>query len=378
MKIAGLPVPEKGKNLSPAGNAGTGQTRNATGPVPDTAPAAKNAEIPKSAGEPAANLANLITSLKLPEDKLSRSIIAFARFFSLPLEPKALYTLRQAALGPGRKWGEAAALAAAAAADKGIQLEENALAEYAAAIDPRPSNERETAKQANKDFSGNRCSPEENQSKGDGETGGNSGGGTDSFGGEGNPDSPGGQGGQSGQGGGSDHGGRPGKRAVSLQHTAKAILGEKPLLDLINRIPGKNSRWVVIPLSFTQEALVFTVSLRILLPGNLAFSGFERISADIKVSPCTGTSGPAAPNEQEGERRWLITLEWSRQALAGAELSLFSGTKARSFTRAEKERLGAELAKTLGLPPDRVFIRDEAQLFNDSRKDHLRSIDETV
>ena len=100
--------------------------------------AAKPAAIPVKPvvipGNTAGNLSNLLSSLKLPQDNLSRSIIAFSRFFSLPLESKLLHSIRSSALSAGVPHREAAALAQAAVSDKGLKLDKKALGEYAAAI----------------------------------------------------------------------------------------------------------------------------------------------------------------------------------------------------------------------------------------------------
>ena len=84
-------------------------------------------------------LPELARALSLPPDSLSTAILSFVRFFSLPLEKNLLLQLRRESLGPpggGKEPGlrEARALGAAAAADKGLSLDPQALEEYARAI----------------------------------------------------------------------------------------------------------------------------------------------------------------------------------------------------------------------------------------------------
>jgi hypothetical protein len=123
-----------------------------------------------------AGLLDLAAGLGLPKDRLSASILSFFRFFSLPLTAESIANIRSRALGvplpdraenaggaensggaesgeadgPGGaelsqrqaiRFREAVALAAAAAMDKGEELDQKALEQYARAIDPRSRKE---------------------------------------------------------------------------------------------------------------------------------------------------------------------------------------------------------------------------------------------
>jgi hypothetical protein len=225
-------------------------------------------------------LLHLAHTLGLPQDNLSASIISFVRYFSLPLNPGLLAQIRRDSFSstpeesarteddPALKSREsesprtAAALAAAAAAAKGVKLNRGALEKYAAAADPEyPANRPESRDRA-------------------ADSGGNSGGGGSHGSGgreqgeENRPASPG------------------GKRRTGAALTAGDAAGadtlrdkilhageRDPLLDLLNRLPGKNGqRWIVIPFSVAGETGEFRVSLRLLLhevppggyPGRLA------------------------------------------------------------------------------------------------------------
>jgi hypothetical protein len=304
------------------------------------------------------SLSGLLSSLKLPHDNLSRSIIAFARFFSLPLEPKFLTTLRREALsqaGKGAVSRESAALGSAAAADKGLKLGVKALGEYAAAIDGSiKSFSKEGAAEP-------RASSTEG--KQESETGGGN------------------------QG---ENNAQPDQNGSNFRHNKQQdqkekqdpgeklhdyltkTLNDKPLLDLINRIPGKNGRWIVIPFSFFQKGYEFNVSLRILLYSNILNSAesavFERLTVDIAV--------------KKKQKRWFISLERPKGGSSENQAASLTGSRVHIFcetrTQAEKTRLRRDLAKALNLPLDSVEIRDEQLLFADSRDDLLRSVDEEV
>jgi len=121
-------------------------------------------KMPPSAPQQAAmrSVSSLILAAGLPQDKLSASIVSFARFFSLPLKPEVLKHIRQQAFtmtpnappvaagedaaeaGTVFKNREALSLAASAAEGKGVELHTKSLETYAQAIDPesRRNNEQ--------------------------------------------------------------------------------------------------------------------------------------------------------------------------------------------------------------------------------------------
>ena len=312
-------------------------------------------------------LSNILAMLKLPQDNLSRSIIAFARFFSLPLESKFLHTLRKDALqaGKGAAFRESAALGFAAAADKGLKLQGKALAEYAAAIEGSIkvsiksfSKEGDTLPRVysvDKEQEHDSAEPDRGGSENQGQN--NS-----------QPDQ---------SGGNFRHNERQNPRekrdfGKDIHDHLIETLNDKPMLDLINRIPGKKGRWIVIPFSFLQKGFEYNVSLRILLYDNMVNSAkpavFERLTADITV--------------KEIQKRWFISLERPKSGFSGNEAAGLTGSRIHIFseirTPADKNRIRRELAKALNLPLDNVEFCEEPPLFADSREDHLRSVDEEV
>jgi hypothetical protein len=310
-------------------------------------------------------LSGLLSSLKLPQDSLSRSIIAFARFFSLPLEPKLLASIRRDALGAKQGVGrEASALGAAAATDKGIKLGEKALGEYATAIEG-------SLKSFIREEQGHSPVQPENHDSEDPQ----------------DQDSPAGDGSEDNKNNGSlrdnRHRDQKKKNPSSLNDVPPAannkeiqghildILQKRPLLDLINRIPGKNGQWIVVPFSFCENGYEFSVALRIFIHVDslLSVAGslvFERLYADIKVTRLDWE-----------QRHWLVLLENTGRDKR-AELSVSSSSGPWNFSPWEKKRVRQELAAALGIPFDKVSIVEAPPLFADSRDDILSSVDEEV
>lgn len=159
----------------------------------------------------------------LPPDKLSASILRFARHFSLPLEPKLLQEVRREAL-QSRTNREAAALASCASRAKGLPLDQAALELYAAAVDPRAE-----------------------QGHGDG---------------------------------GGRHGGqerRGGKDADGEDECGPRA----PATELLRRMNAatdpSGARWVVLPFAFSKNGIDFKASLRLLFNDTVV----RRLALDV-------------------------------------------------------------------------------------------------
>jgi hypothetical protein len=329
---------------------------------------------------------SLVSQLKLPQDALSRSLVTFARLFSLPLETSLLSALRREALNAAQKAAsgglaaltpsDAAAMAAAAAASKDITMTESALAEYAAAIEGRLESftQQETARHAEKSHANRDSGTPQDKAENKGfaqddgspaERGESEGGGSfhDGRGNSGFKDT---------------HGGKRGVKTqlsdVELQDRITTILQEKPLLDLINRIPCKNGRWIVIPFSFYDNSFKIDVSLRIFLYEGVSKTGgnliLERLDADIKVNPPEKCPG-------QEQKRWLISLKKSEGDF-WAECGVFSGSEPWNFSTAEKKRVRQELAAALGLPLNKVSIKKGNLFSTESDEIILESVNEAV
>jgi hypothetical protein len=303
------------RSAIPAGRAGIRADRAA--PLTGRGPAENPVQTPRpAASRTLPDLRGLLSALKLPNDSLSKSLISFSRYFSLPLESVSAGALRREVLAQKKR--EAAALGAAAAAAKGLVLESRALAEYADAIDPAEWRDQQQSDQ-------------------------------------GQPDQP-----QSDQQ-------QPNQRQPESEDIKRAVgaaLERGPVPDFINRIPGKDGRrWIVIPFSFSGEGIDLKASFRVLLSdpkGNN--SGAERFAADIAVF-----------RDKELFRRWFFLLEgkFGKEFEAQrVEFSVFPPVFSRKI-------IIGELSKAFGLPRDKISPAREGD-FMDSRGDLLRTVDEEV
>jgi hypothetical protein len=317
----------------------------------ETVPAAVARMTPKT-------IAGLVQSLGLPRDALSASILSFARYFSLPLNPGLMAKIRRESLfavplesprgkasPQGRAAQNAAAFAAAVAAAKGLELSREGLTAYAAAIDP--------------DY------PEKHS----GDSAGNSGGDSaqDPGGGGSGGENP-----KNGEGGGDprgNSGGGPDRgdcaRPDTLREKAlKKIEGQNPLLDLLNRIPGKNGE------------------RRISLPFTVAGAVEYRVCLHITLAaPCSAASGRLAVDISGGPQdkpvlRWFFVYDTA----AGAEPRL----QARFWPPEKKRTLKSfqqELSRLFSLHTHKINLQNSEEYpsyVKNCADDILPSINEEV
>jgi hypothetical protein len=262
-------------------------------PAGESGPAAagKTSPIAYRAKPPGFSLKQLVHSLRLPQDSLSTALIGFARAFSLPLEPALLARLRKEALTlkarHGGGFAESAALAAAAAAGKGVRLSGEALEQYARAIDPGyAAGEQDTS--------------------GDGEG--------QSTGGEGSPFAE--------QDGNAredlrDSAGREESARVIREILEKALkrVGESGRPDqdppeaespagFLNRLPGRDGNfWMVFPFKIIVKKLAIRLSVWILL-----LSGVYS-QKESSGQTAGGFLGGITINAVGGERRWVFSIK---------------------------------------------------------------------
>jgi hypothetical protein len=263
----------------------------------------------------------LFKALGLPAERLSASIVSFAKFFSLQLEPGLLVKIRGQASWASQpqqptgglpaesaplkavavlKAKEAFALAALAATDKGLELTQAGLEEYATAIDP----DRQGGRQG-EDSSANRKNDPGRQEPADSEE-------------------------------------SPDEEALMADEILKAAEAS-PALNLLNWLPGKNGqRWLAFPFSFTQKGKQFRASLRILLDegsaGGKPFAG--RMSLDIAETA-------------EAGKRLSFTLNMNKQGQADLKVLVHPPRRPRSL-----KILSGQLSRFMEMPPDRVFVEN--------------------
>jgi hypothetical protein len=304
--------------------------------------------------------------LKLPVDGLSVSIVSFAQFFSLPLHPALLAKIRRQAVlgasGPGASGSgasvpgghsdknvdlairEARSLACIAALGKGVELDAESLDRYARII------------------SGWRLSPEA-PGDDDGSGGKNQGntGARPKPGGEGFPANPETEQGSGGKGEEDPEGGKNRNESPEiLRNRARKAEAGEPLLELLNRIPGKDGkRWLVIPIPIENGGVRLYATLRLLL--------------SPRAGGPAGTSGDVEQMSLEingGRRRWLFSYR------PGSILRAALWPETGAGERAKLER---ELAGCLGLPPGQIKITGwDPDFAPDCRNNGLSSVREEV
>jgi len=294
--------------------------------------------IPKS-------VSSLINSLGLPADKLSASILSFARFFSLPLKPQLMADIRQQALTQiftetqtetkqapqsslevlADKIRQTFALAAAAAESKGVELQPKGLEAFAEAVDPdlhkrqdeNKKNDQRKKNQESKDFN------------------------TIIKNGVIDPS--------------------------GLKKFALETADENPLLYVMNRLPGKNNhRWIVLPFNFSSDGTDFHVSMRILLDKT---NNAAMMALDILESRELETGNTV-------ERKNLFVIESANDLVM--KLSFYSDSE---YSEKDKLLFINELSSLLAISKEKIFIKNRYDNFPYEaglEEELLKSVDEAV
>jgi len=343
VKIPGLsaPVPEK-------------LTRN----IPVKAADARSVSAIKTPVQSAGRLlANQLLG-NLPADRLASSIISFAKFFSLPLEPQMLGKARQQALSASQptqtgpqaeqtslekpqsdtlspKIREALALASLAAASKGVELSGEGLREYASALSAAPIDpDQQQGQSQNKRNSGGFKKQKEQ-----------------------NPEIA-------------------AATSADIGELKALILGtaeQKPLLEFMNRLPAKNGqRWLVFPFNFTDQGEDYRLCLKILLNEAENRSPSDQMAGYLALEiEKVGSSG-----KDDQNRRWLfvINAENNKNLRLRVFLEPFASKKIR-------KSLVSELSQSLEIAPEHINIQNFVDFFpfeSNNQSSVLFSVDEEV
>jgi len=308
--------------------------------------AAKPPAVPPSAA--ARSGSALIAAAGLPLDKLSASIVSFARFFSLPLKPELMAAMRRQALAPQAapptaspvteknapdleivaKNREALSLAAAAAESKGVELTAKGLEQFVEAIDPdwqkRQDPDERNRKRQHKN------SDEQEKENASAKTGLFS--------------------------------------AAGIKEMALRTAEKNPLLAILNKLPGKNAqRWMVFPFSFSEGGREYKVSLRIPL------------ETDSQISQrAVGMAMDIA--ESETGQSWLFVANGPNQRgiPAASSLTVYLQPELSPKARAS---LARELSLLMEIPPERISVKNRTESFpceSGGTDDLLCAINEAV
>jgi len=309
-------------------------------------PASAASKTPASAPRQAAarSASSMVSAAGLPADKLSASIISFARFFSLPLKPEVLKHIRQQAFSMTPNAGssepipedgapeartvlktrEALSIAASAAESKGVELQPKGLEAYAKAMDPESRQDDEHG-----DRRGRR---KKNDDDNDFETSSKK---------------------------------TAAISAGSLEKAALEAAERNTLLATLNRLPGKDGkRWIVLPFDFCDNGREFKVTLRILLETGKTVNRAACMELDIAIRGITGNGGT--------EKHRLFVFEPANR------LSVYLRPE---IEPAQEAAFIRGLSALLEISPDRIFIKTKTESFPfeaDCGEDLLGSIDEAV
>ena len=322
--------------------------RNAASKSPPSTQAAKpSAPVPPAVARSAPAL---IAAAGLPLDKLSASIVSFARFFSLPLKPELMAAIRRQTLAPSptaqpsaaqvdtvkaaaetspesgtvAKNREALSLAAAAAESKGVELHPKALEGFAEAVDPDWQKRQDSGgrNQRGRQDKRNDEREEENALQKTGPI-----------------------------------------TAAGLREMALESAEKNPVLAVLNRLPGKNGqRWIVLPFNFSEGGREFNVSMRILL---------ETANQSPNRAVCM------ALDIAESEQRWLFVLE-SANGLPANRLAVYFQPELPAKAHSSVVR---ELSGLMEIKPERIFIKNWTESFpfeSGCGDDLLYSVNEAV
>ena len=293
---------------------------------------------------------SLASAAGLPADKLSASIISFARFFSLPLKPNILAAIRRQAFLPDppksaasnsnantgsvaksgsalsanqanfsgmEKNRQALSLAAAAAESKGVTLQPKALESYAHAVDPDSQRQNEKDNQherKNKSRNENEEKPVQKTSS---------------------------------------------INAAELEKIANDT--DDPLLNILNRLPGNNGqRWIVLPFNFFENEIEYKVSMRVLL---------EDESRAVHM---------AIHIVNDNEQKWLFVFDSAKNKVNKVTAYI---TALDSKTKVYNSNLINDLSEILQIPAGNIIIKnfiDSFPLEADSDSENFPIINEEM
>jgi hypothetical protein len=334
--------------------------------------AASNAPKPSVSSSPNAprSAMSLSAALGLPQDKLSSSIISFARFFSLPLKPQLLTNLRRYALAPPsqtanhysaaanaatakpalanaaaaentnasfttEKTRQALSLSAAAAESKGAELTPKGLESYAQAVDPDSrrhdddSQQRRRNREQDEREEKNSLKTEAVKKPQYGEVS------------------------------------SPQLTADSLKKMFLEKEKQTPLIEILNRLPCKNGqRWIVLPFDFEEDNKNYNVSMRVLLDDERSSNCAVCMALDILESAET------AP-----DKRWLFVTEPANDKLMRVSVYIQDELSQKS-----NSKIKSELSNLFNIPPEHINIKkiEEPFPYEASFAENFSSIDEAV
>jgi hypothetical protein len=169
----------------------------------------------------------------------------------------------------------------------------------------------------------------------------------------------------------------PNKTSISAPDLRNMILesAEKdPLLAILNRLPGKNGQfWVVLPFDFSESGRNFKVSLRILIDkDNPAGNGVKHMALDIA-------------EHGKHDCRWLFVPEMANTigggATTGGAISRLTLYVQPELSPQAIAKLTLKMSKAMEIPLDNISVRNMTESFHgesDRGNDLLCTVNEAV
>ena len=307
-------------------------------PIIQAAPSARNlAGQPSSAAvSPTAHrsIVSLIAATGLPNDKLSLSIISFARFFSLPLKPEILTAIHRQAIAQEPSAGQSAAaagkavnegnlraaiaentaerqitakaLAAAAAESKGVELNARGIETYSEAINPDGHQQQKDSNRQHKKHDRKKLGIDQKEEK------------TNEI---------------------------ISITAETIKEAALKSEENNALLSIMNRLPGKNGQmWIVLPFDFFENGKNFHVILKIMLEKAQAKNESNCVVLDITEKNQSG----------ETERHWNFAITSKKFSLTNSSLAVSLQPELPPKMTA---LFAGELALFLDIPSEQISIK---------------------
>ncbi|MCL2230974.1 MAG: hypothetical protein FWC01_07735 [Treponema sp.] len=299
---------------------------------------------------------SVLAASALPSDKLSSSIISFAKFFSLSLKPQVLADIRRQALSlpvlgqsvkmaaqsvqsaPQGKIASAAAamqgeasvkmaaqsvqqtmsLCAAASESKGVELAPKGFEAYVDAVDPdsrRQNDQRRDRQKKDKNENEEKPSLKTESITGD-----------------------------------------------ILKKAVYDYMEKDPLMEILNKLPGKNGqRWIVLPFDFTEGDNEYNVSMRILLDSEKISNRAVCMTIDVL--------------SDAGGKREIFIFESANEKIT--RLCVYQNIE---MPEREHHQYKEELSKHFNMPIQCVFVRtsEDTFPFESGFGDEVSTIDEAV
>jgi len=135
--------------------------------------------------------------------------------------------------------------------------------------------------------------------------------------------------------------------ADMLKKMSLEYMEKNPLLEILNKLPGKNKqRWIVLPFDFFEDEKHFKVSLRIMLDERNVSGCAVRMAMQIAVNKKQLT------DDADFEKKWLFVLDSADGKIGKTAVYLLN-----EMTDKEQSRFKKELSEALEIPVKNIYVK---------------------